>query len=66
MLTSLGGVALIGLSIAMLKITKTYELAGNRYFAAAARSTWLPILFTAMFGLGVAAAIGGVFEFMAA
>jgi hypothetical protein len=65
MLTSLGGVGLVGLSIALLKITKKYELAGNRFFAAAARSTWLPILFTAMFGLGIAAAIGGAFELVA-
>jgi hypothetical protein len=66
MLTSLAGVVLIALSIAMLRVAKRYELAGNRFFTSAARSTWLPILFTAMFGLGVAAAIGGVFELLAA
>jgi hypothetical protein len=66
MLTSLVGVVLIVLSIAMLRVAKRYELKGNRFFIIAARSTWLPLLFTAMFGLGVAAAIGGVFEFLAA
>jgi hypothetical protein len=62
MMTSLFGLVLVGLSILLLRVTKKYELAGNRFFAAAARSTWMPILFTALFGLGVVAAAGGIVE----
>ena len=60
------GLALLGLSIALVKFTKKHELAGNRFATVAARSTWLPILFTAMFGLGSVAAIGGVFQLLGA
>jgi hypothetical protein len=54
------GLVLLGLSIALIKITKARELAGSRFWTMAARSVWLPILFTAMFGLGFVSLIGGV------
>ncbi len=65
-MTALLGLALIGLSIALVKLTKRRELAGSRFWIAAAASTWLPLLFTAMFGLGVVATIGGAFEWLGA
>jgi hypothetical protein len=65
-MTVLFGLVLVGLSIGLVKLTKKRELAGSRFWRAAAASTWLPLLFTAMFGLGFVAAIGGVFELLGA
>jgi hypothetical protein len=59
-MTALLGIVLLALSIGLLRVTKQRELAGHRFWTVAAHSTWLPILFTAMFGLGFFAMLGGI------
>lgn len=64
MLTTFSGVVLLALSIVLIKLTLKYQSAGNRFFSAIADSTWLPIVFTALFGLGVVATAGGLLEML--
>lgn len=65
MMVTLGAV-LLALSVALIKLAKRHALAGEPLWSAAANSTWLPILFTAMFGLGFVVALSGVFDLFGA
>ena len=56
------GIALVTLSIALIRLAKRYELTGNAFWTMAAQSTWLPLVFTAMFGFGVVAVFGGAVQ----
>lgn len=58
------GMALVVSSIVLLRQAKSYEIAENRFWTRAARSQWLPLLFTALFGFGVVAAFGGLVKLL--
>ena len=54
------GLVLVTLAIGMIRVAKNFERDGNRFWAAATHSNWLPLLFTACFGLGFVSMVGGV------
>ena len=57
------GLVLVALSIATIRVAKNFERSGNRFWTYATHSSWLPLLFTACFGLGFVSLIGGVVRF---
>ena len=59
------GAALTAFSIALLRYAKSRADAGQRFWRYATGTAWLAVLFTGLFGLGVAAMIGGALDLAA-
>jgi hypothetical protein len=56
------GLIIVTLSILLVRFAKSHALAGQPFWKHAADSNWLPILFTALFGFGVVATLGGLLQ----
>jgi hypothetical protein len=54
------GLFLVVFSILLIRYAKSHAASGQKFWQYAVNSVWLPILFTALFGLGVVATFGGV------